>query len=217
MTPEITPPVPTTRAIAEMNSTRGLVVKSPRWRMPARVAWSATPVPALGSAVSVTSLMFSLEVPNTSHHDIFCSTPGLALMARRLNQQDYRLLSEFRYQLRRFLEFSEAAAARAGLTPRQHQALLAIKGAPECAIPSIGHLAERLRIRHHSAVELVDRLAEAGLITREPDPEDRRRVRLKLTPSADERLARLSADHLAELNRLRPALLELLLADQPKT
>jgi DNA-binding MarR family transcriptional regulator len=161
--------------------------------------------------------MFSLEVPHTSHHDIFGSTPVLALMARRLNQQDYRLLSEFRYQLRRFLEFSEAAAGRAGLTPRQHQALLAIKGAPEGAIPSIGYLAERLRIRHHSAVELADRLAEAGLITREPDPEDRRRVRLMLTPSADERLARLSANHLAELNRLRPALLELLLADQPTT
>ena len=131
-------------------------------------------------------------------------------MARRLNQQDYRLLSEFRYQLRCFLEFSESAAVRAGLKPRQHQALLAIKGAREGAIPSVGYLAERLRIRHHSAVELSDRLAEAGLITREPDPEDRRRVRLKLTPTADEQLARLSANHLAELNRMRPALLELL-------
>ena len=137
-------------------------------------------------------------------------------MARRLNQQDYRLLSEFRYQLRCFLEFSEAAAARAGLTSRQHQALLAIKGAREGAIPSVGYLAERLRIRHHSAVELANRLAEAGLIIREPDPEDRRRVRLKLTPTADEHLASLSANHLAELSRLRPALLELLLPDQPK-
>lgn len=137
-------------------------------------------------------------------------------MARRLNQQDYRLLSEFRYQLRCFLEFSEAAAARAGLKPRQHQALLAVKGAREGAIPSVGYLAERLRIRHHSAVELADRLAEAGLITREPDPDDRRRVRLKLTPTAEERLAKLSANHLDELSRLRPALLELLLPDQPK-
>jgi DNA-binding MarR family transcriptional regulator len=137
-------------------------------------------------------------------------------MARRLNEQDYRLLSEFRYQLRCFLEFSEAAAARAGLTSRQHQALLAIKGAREGAIPSVGYLAERLRIRHHSAVELVDRLAEGRLITREPDPEDRRRVRLKLTPTADEHLASLSANHLAELSRLRPSLLELLLPDEPK-
>ena len=136
-------------------------------------------------------------------------------MARRLNQQDYRLLSEFRYQLRCFLEFSEAAATRAGLTSRQHQALLAIKGARAGAVPSVGYLAERLRIRHHSAVELVDRLAEAGLVAREPDPEDRRRVRLKLTPTANEHLARLSVNHLAELNRLRPALLELLLPDRP--
>jgi DNA-binding MarR family transcriptional regulator len=131
-------------------------------------------------------------------------------MARRLNEQEYRLLSEFRYQLRSFLEFSEAAAARAGLTPRQHQALLAIKGAPVGAVPSVGYLAERLRIRHHSAVELVDRLAEAGLITREPDAEDRRRVRLKLTEIAEARLAKLSASHLTELSRLRPVLLELL-------
>ena len=131
-------------------------------------------------------------------------------MPRRLNQQDYRRLSEFRYQLRCFLEFSEAAAAQAGLTPRQHQALLAIKGAPAGTNPSVGYLAERLRIRHHSAVELVDRLADASLITREPDTEDRRRVRLKLTATAEARLAQLSASHLSELNRLRPALLELL-------
>ena len=131
-------------------------------------------------------------------------------MARRLNQQDYRRLSEFRYQLRCFLEFSEAAAVQAGLTPRQHQALLAIKGAPAGTRPSVGYLAERLRIRHHSAVELVDRLADASLITREPDAEDRRRVRLSLTATAEARLAQLSASHLSELNRLRPALLELL-------
>lgn len=134
-------------------------------------------------------------------------------MPRRLNQQDYRRLSEFRYQLRCFLEFSEAAAARAGLTPRQHQALLAVKGARKGAIPSVGYLAERLRIRHHSAVELVDRLADAGLITREPDAKDRRRVFLGLTATAEARLAQLSASHLSELDRLRSVLLELL--DQP--
>jgi DNA-binding MarR family transcriptional regulator len=131
-------------------------------------------------------------------------------MAPRLNQEDYRRLAEFRYQLRGFLEFSEAAATRAGLTPRQHQALLAIKGAPKGTAPSVGYLAERLRIRHHSAVELVDRLVEAGLIIREPDPQDRRRVRLTMTATAEARLATLSASHLAELSRLRPVLLELL-------
>lgn len=131
-------------------------------------------------------------------------------MPRRLSQQDYRRLSEFRYQLRCFLEFSEAAAKREGLTPRQHQALLAIKAAPAGINASVGYLAERLRIRHHSAVELADRLADASLITREPDAEDRRRVSLRLTATAEARLAQLSASHLSELNRLRPVLLELL-------
>jgi DNA-binding MarR family transcriptional regulator len=129
---------------------------------------------------------------------------------RRLSQVEYRRLAEFRYLIRCFLEFSEVAAVRAELTSRQHQALLMIKGAPEGILPTIGYLAERLRVRHHSAVELVDRLAEAGLITREPDAVDRRRVQLKLTRAAETRLGRLSASHLDELQRLRPALLQLL-------
>lgn len=131
-------------------------------------------------------------------------------MPRRLDQHDYRRLAEFRYLLRCFLEFSEAAASGAGLTPRQHQALLALKGVPEDAAPTIGYLAERLRIRHHSAAELADRLVEAGLIGREQDPHDRRRVRLRLTRTAEARLGKLSASHLRELQRLRPALLEIL-------
>jgi DNA-binding MarR family transcriptional regulator len=129
---------------------------------------------------------------------------------RRLSQVEYRRLAEFRYLIRCFLEFSEVAAVRAELTSRQHQALLMIKGAPEGILPTIGYLAERLRVQHHSAVELVDRLAEAGLITREPDAVDRRRVQLKLTRVAETRLGRLSASHLDELQRLRPALLQLL-------
>ena len=128
----------------------------------------------------------------------------------RLGMRDYRLLSEFRYLIRCFLEFSETAAVRAGLTARQHQALLAIKGVREDAAPTIGYLAERLRIQHHSAVELVDRLVEAGLVEREQDPGDRRRVKLELTASAERHLAELSTSHLAELKRMRPALLEIL-------
>jgi len=138
-----------------------------------------------------------------------------ALMQRRLDVSEYRRLAEFRYLVRCFLAFSEAAAARAGLTPRQHQALLAIKGAPEDAVPTVGFLSERLRIQHHSAVELVDRLAEAGLITREHDLQDRRRVRLKLTGAAEARLDRLSASHVQELDRIQAALTELLNAGQP--
>jgi DNA-binding MarR family transcriptional regulator len=120
------------------------------------------------------------------------------------------MLSEFRYLLRSFLEFSQNAAHAVGLTTRQHQALLAIKGFPEGRVVTVGDLAERLRVRHHSAVELVDRLSEAGLVDRFPDPEDRRRVRLGLTATAEDRLADLSASHLEELHRLRPALQEIL-------
>lgn len=130
--------------------------------------------------------------------------------AGRLDRRDYQRLSEFRYLLRCFLEFSETAAAHVGLTSRQHQAMLAIKGVPEGAIPTIGYLAERLRIQHHSAVELVDRLVEAGLIVREPDARDRRRVRLGLTRAAERQLGTLSASHLQELDRMRPAILEIL-------
>ena len=130
--------------------------------------------------------------------------------AAKLGACDYRLLSEFRYLIRCFLEFSETAAVRAGLTPRQHQALLAIKGAREDAAPTIGYLAERLHIQHHSAVELVDRLVEARLIMREHDASDRRRIRLELTDAAERHLAELSTSHMAELKRMRPALLDIL-------
>ncbi|HZU90758.1 MAG TPA: MarR family transcriptional regulator [Stellaceae bacterium] len=132
------------------------------------------------------------------------------LPTTQLDREDYRTLSDFRYLIRRFLEFSQMAAGRVGLTPRQHQVLLAIKGFPRDDSPTVGDLAERLRIQHHSAVELVDRLAEAGLIVRTHDPQDRRRVLLGLTETAEELLASLSAIHLAELHALRPALLEIL-------
>lgn len=135
-------------------------------------------------------------------------------MARRrsgtLTDHDYQALAEFRYLLRQFLAFSEAAARAAGLTARQHQALLAIKGFTPGGKVSIHDLAEKLGIQHHSAVELVDRLVEAGLLVRQADPADRRRVQLVLTPAADDRLAGLSESHLDELERLRPALLSIL-------
>lgn len=132
------------------------------------------------------------------------------LQPARPDREDYRTLSDLRYLIRRFLEFSQTAARGAGLTTRQHQALLAIKGFKRDDNPTIGDLAERLRIQHHSAVELADRLAEAGLITRSHDPHDRRRVLLGLTDAAEEHLASLSAIHLEELHRLRPALQEIL-------
>ena len=131
------------------------------------------------------------------------SNPGL-------DRQEYRMLSDFRYVIRHFLKFSQDAAQGHGLTSRQHQALLAIKGFPGDKPPTIGELAERLAIQHHSTVELVDRLVEAQLILRTHDPDDRRRVLLGLTDAAEQHLARLSAIHLEELQRLRPTLQRIL-------
>ena len=128
-----------------------------------------------------------------------------------ISKADYQRLSEFRYLIRCFLEFSQIQAHDAGLTPRQHQALLAIKGFPGEAPVTIGDLAERLRIRHHSAVELVNRLCEAGLVVRDQDKKDHRRVQLQLTESADGHLADLSAAHLDELSRIEPMLRRLLI------
>ncbi len=125
-------------------------------------------------------------------------------------RRDYEALSEFRFLLRRFLGFSEQAAQAAGLTSRQHQALLAIKGFPRGGSVTIQGLAERLCVRHHSAVELVDRLVEGGLVVRSADPADRRRVLLRLSAAAERRLAALSATHLEELQRLGPALRQIL-------
>jgi DNA-binding MarR family transcriptional regulator len=133
-----------------------------------------------------------------------------ALPSVQPSQSDYEALAEFRYLIRRFLEFSQTAAKAVGLTSAQHQALLAIKGSPGGRAVTIGDLAEHLRIRHHSAVELVDRLSAAGLVMRTHDAQDHRRVVLSLTRLADHDLAELSATHLDELARLRPALKRIL-------
>lgn len=121
-------------------------------------------------------------------------------------QADYEALSEFRHLIRCFLEFSQKAAQAVGLTARQHQALLAIKGFPGGGSVTIGNLAHRLRIRHHTAVELVDRLVDGGLVERIQDANDQRRVLLTLTSLANDHLARLSSAHLDELSRIEPML-----------
>lgn len=123
---------------------------------------------------------------------------------------DYLALAEFRYALRKFLAFSEHAAAEAGLTSQQHQALLVIKARGGANGLPVGVLAERLLVRQHSAVELVDRLSRLGLVGRNPDPHDRRRVLVALTAEGEERLGALSQAHLAELRAVGPALAELL-------
>ena len=129
----------------------------------------------------------------------------------RLTDKDSRALAQFRRALRQFLAFSEEAAATAGLTPAQHQALLAIKGMPGTGHVTVGDLAEWLGVRHHSCVELVERLEAQDLIRKHPDPDDRRRVFLKLTVRAERKLAALSAAHREELRR-RSGALGLLLA-----
>jgi DNA-binding MarR family transcriptional regulator len=123
-----------------------------------------------------------------------------------LSQEQYAALAEFRYRLRRFLAFSEAAAARAGIPPQQHQALLALAGHVGRAPPTIGLLAEQLLIAPHSAAELVARMVEGGLLTKERSTEDRRRSELALTSRAEALLRTLTAAHLEEVRGLAPAL-----------
>jgi DNA-binding MarR family transcriptional regulator len=129
-------------------------------------------------------------------------------MEKNLTQRDYESLSEFRHQIRRFLRFSERVARDAGLEPRQHQLLLAIKGLPPDVRPKIAEVAERLQIQHHSAVELVNRLEAGGFVHRERGSLDRREVLLQLTPRGERVLRDLSLHHRAELRSQGPALLE---------
>lgn len=119
----------------------------------------------------------------------------------------YQALAEFRYQIRRFLNFSERAARAAGLEPQQHQALLAVKGMPQGEKATIGFVAERLQIRHHSAVELVNRLEKRGLFRRIRSRIDRREVQVQLTSRGEKLLHRLSATNQSELRTLAPVLL----------
>jgi DNA-binding MarR family transcriptional regulator len=121
-----------------------------------------------------------------------------------LPDRQYEELLAFRTALRRFLRWSDSQAAAAGLTGQQHQLLLAIRGNPGSGAPSIGDVADQLLLRHHSAVELVDRATDAGLVRRIADADDRRVVRLALTEKGQQVLARLSAAHVEELARLAP-------------
>jgi DNA-binding MarR family transcriptional regulator len=124
----------------------------------------------------------------------------------RLTRQQYESIAAFRYALRRFLAFSEAEAAAAGIPPQQHQALLTIAGHPGETPPTVGLLATQLLIAPHTAAELASRMEAAGLLTKTPSPEDRRRTELALTEKAQSLLHRLTAAHLEELKSLTPIL-----------
>lgn len=127
-----------------------------------------------------------------------------------LAKADYEALARFRYDLRQFLSFSEKAAVAAGVTPRQHQALLAIKGFPGRDEVTVGELAEQLQIAHHTTVELADRLVAQGLITRIPGNQDRRTVFLRVARKGETLLTRLSLAHRTEIQRIGPRLRALL-------
>lgn len=134
-----------------------------------------------------------------------------------LNKADYELLAEFRYNLRKFLGFSEAAAAEHGLTPQQYQALLAIQGFPGREWVTVGELAEQMQVRHHSAVGLVDRMEKLGLVRRAIAADDRRRVEVSLTAKGLRTLEKLYRVHREELRRAGPRIIGLLrrAADHP--
>lgn len=127
-----------------------------------------------------------------------------------LHDVDYQALAQFRFQLRKFLSFSEAAARKAGLTPQQHQALLAIKGSSSAEPISVGDLAEFLHVRHHTAVELVGRMTKFGLLGRLVDNDDSRRILVKLTSKGEQKLGLLSKIHFEELRAASPGLTEIL-------
>lgn len=120
--------------------------------------------------------------------------------------EDYRRLLELRTGLRRFLRWSADQAQAAGVTPAQHQLLLAIRGHPDPRGPTVGDVAGWLLLRHHSAVGLVDRAEAAGLITRNPDPDNLSTVRMRLTESGARMLEALSELHLEELAHLAPTM-----------
>ncbi|MGO9649074.1 MAG: MarR family winged helix-turn-helix transcriptional regulator [Terriglobales bacterium] len=128
-------------------------------------------------------------------------------MSRTTSLPDYESLAELRYQIRRFLHFSEQVARSAGLEPHQHQLMLALKGLPKGVCPRVRELAERLQIEHHSTVELANRLAVGGYITRQRGSRDRREVLLSLTPKGERVLRELSLHHRAELSTQGPVLI----------
>src|SRR5512146_1976692 len=123
---------------------------------------------------------------------------------------DYRALAEFRYQIRRFLHFSETAARTAGTEPKQHQLLLALKGLSPEVRPTVRNLAERMQLKHHSAVELIDRLERSGLVARSRAEKDRREVLVALLPKGERLLRTLSLHHQNELQNSGPKLAQTL-------
>src|SRR6185503_12958111 len=131
-------------------------------------------------------------------------------MAEKTNIPDFKSMAELRYQIRRFLRFSETAARQAGIEPQQHQLMLAVRGLPDNLKPTIGVLAERMQLQHHSTVELIDRLVDRGFLCRLRSTDDRRQVLVKLTHEGEKFLKSLSLHHLEELQSTGPKFVKIL-------
>jgi DNA-binding MarR family transcriptional regulator len=131
-------------------------------------------------------------------------------MNTRLSKPDFQAMAELRYQIRRFLRFSEDAARQAGIEPQQHQLLLALSGLPDGTKPTIRALAERIQLQHHSTVELIDRLVEKGFVCRLRSADDRRHVLVKVTHKGEAFLETLSLHHLQELQSVGPTFMKVL-------
>jgi DNA-binding MarR family transcriptional regulator len=144
--------------------------------------------------------------PSISHYDIIRTIVELLTL---MLKEDYVALATFRRSLRRFLRFVEEGAREAGLTPQQHQVLLAIRGQAGRDGASVGELSDALQLKPHATVGLVDRCERAGFVERSPDPHDRRVVRVALTEKGDEVLARLTKRNLAELTAVGTLLADL--------
>lgn len=129
---------------------------------------------------------------------------------RPVSDAEYASLAEIRYRIRTFLTFSEAQARSVDLEPQQHQLLLAVRGMPKDTLPTIGAVAERLQIQHHSAVELVKRCVDNGLVEKKPSERDKREVRIVVTARGKRLLEKLAVAHRTELRSTAPVLIEAL-------
>jgi len=127
-----------------------------------------------------------------------------------LSEENFKAMADLRYQIRCFLRFSENAAREAGIEQQQHQLLLAVRGLPDNLKPTIGVLAERMQLQHHSTVELVDRLVDRGYLCRLRATDDRRQVLVKLTHDGEKFLSGLSLHHLQELQSTGPRFVRIL-------
>ena len=140
-------------------------------------------------------------------HDNFALTEGFSHGADgTITKEEFEAIAAFRYAIRRFLRFTETAARQERITPQQHQLLLAIKGYPDREYARVSELAERLQMRQHSMVGLIDRTEAQGLVRREQSTTDRRQVYIHLTPAGEAVLYRLSIEHRRELRTMREAL-----------